>query len=408
MTSSQRVAVLTLQRLGDVLTAHRVTAGLAAQREVQHVELVHWDLTTQAAALLPGVSKHHALPHAALLQRREQSPLAAFAALRDHIERLRSRGFDRVVNVTSTPFACWLAPLLTRGEVVGPWMDDSGAYRTCHPALDYLNTWGVDPAVNVFAHQDLYTLAADVSLAPNAQLQTDEGVATFVQSRVLRVDEGPIALHLRSSAQEKDWREPLSVTGWRGLAAELGRRFKRPIVALGSPRQLEELSALSAATGAQVCAWPLRETAELLRRCRGLISVDTVSIHLAAQVGCPTIVLRQGSARGLAFVPGPRALLVDDARTHAGVGDLIHLTQRHILEDELRPRLARSLADRLQVRQGVIEAHGALGVAGPSWIPRSQESQRRDRIERETRARWMDAWRTRSTLRDTSTLAVGW
>lgn len=392
MATQERIAVLSLQRLGDVLTANRVTAGLRSSPSVAHVELVHWDVTHQAAALLPGVTALHSLPYAELRHRIQISPLSALAALRTRIQALRSREFDRVVNLSSTHFACMVAPLLTSGSVTGPMLDDHGTYCSSHPAIHYLNVWGVDPASNVFAHQDLYTLASGVPLVPPPDLPFDRDADQRVAASVERLEERPIALHVHSSAPEKDWREPASVTGWRGLAAELRRRFRVPLVVLGDPAHHDDLAAVAAGSGAQVCAWPLRQTAALLRRCRGLISVDTVTIHLAAQVGCPTIVLRQGSARGLAFVPGPRALLVDDARTTAGVGDLMYLTQRHLLQSELPSRIAHSLAQRLHVRHGSVGAFGYLGAEAPSWLPRNPRMQDRDRMENLWRERWHRAW----------------
>src|SRR5690606_37220127 len=209
--------------------------------------------------------------------------------------------------------------------VSGPTLDDRGVYCANHPAIDYLNAWGVDPGLNVFAHQDLYTLAAGIPLAPAAYLPADGSGERDLEQRVARLSERPIALHVRSSATEKDWRDVSSVAGWRGLGAELRRRLGVPLVVIGSPAHADEIGALAAETGAQACAWPLRETAALLRRCRGVVSVDTVTIHLAAQVGCPAIVLRQGSARGLAFIPGTNAVLVDDARETAGVDDIVQL-----------------------------------------------------------------------------------
>lgn len=392
MGIKQRVAVLSLQRLGDVLTANRVTAGLQRDPAVAEVELIHWDATESSAALLPGVTARHPLPYAELRERVATSPLAAFAALRERMRALQERGYDRVINLSSTRFACLLAPLLTTGLVWGPTLDDCGTYCANHPAIDYLNAWGVDPGLNVFAHQDLYTLAAGIPLAPAAYLPADSLAERDLEQRVTRLSDRPIALHVRSSATEKDWRDVRSIAGWRGLGAELQRTFGVPIVVLGSPTHADELGALAAETGAQLCAWPLRETAALLRHCRGIVSVDTVTIHLAAQVGCPSIVLRQGSARGMAFVPGTNAVLVDDARDTASVDDLVHLARHHFMGDGLPPLVARSLMERLDIRQGVLDTHGYLGAAAPPWLPETSSSRNRSHVEAQWRTRWHHLW----------------
>src|SRR5690606_13504146 len=106
---------------------------------------------------------------------------------------------------------------------------------------------------------------------------------------------------------------------------------------------------------------------------------------------------RQGSARGLAFVPGPRALLVDEARTTAGVGDLMYLAQRHFLQSELSPRMAHSLAQRLHVRHGRVDAFGYLGAQCPSWLPCAAPALDRARTENLWRERWHRAWQGDTT-----------
>jgi len=406
MVPSQRVAVLSMQRLGDVLTARRVTAGLAALPEVASVEVIHWDSTHAAASLLPGVTRLHSLPYGQLRALARQAPVTALAALRDHLRTARGAGFDRVVNVTSTRFSCLVAPWLANGAAMdGPVIDDTGAYSASHPAMHYLNDWGVVPESNVFVHQDLYTLAAGVALAAVAPLPPDRIVQPSVARDIPYLCEGPIAFHVRSSAADKDWRPTLDVNGWRGLAEELQRRCGVPIVLMGSDRDLPELCALAESCGAHVCVRPLSETAEVLRVCRGLISVDTVAIHLAAAVDCPTIVLRQGSARGLAFVPGPSALLVDEAREHASVADLVALARRHfrglLPDDGAAPELGRQLL----VRQAYVDAHGFLGARAPAWLPTSATERQRDENEAAARERWHRKWNT-----DSSTLSevVGW
>jgi hypothetical protein len=130
----ERIAILTLQRLGDVLPAARVTHGLAARRETASVEVIHWDATAQAAALLPGVAVRHPLAFGALRKRSRAQPIAAFRSLARDVDMIAQlRGFDTVVNLSSTRFSCWLAPALLAegGRVVGPSIDHLGRY--CGP-----------------------------------------------------------------------------------------------------------------------------------------------------------------------------------------------------------------------------------------------------------------------------------
>lgn len=388
------IAVLSLQRLGDVVTAARVTDAWSRRRDCERLELVHWDGTSGAAALLPGIARAHPLPRAALRARGRVHPLAAYAALEAIVDGIGRRRFDTVVNLSSTRFAGLLAPLLAAdpSRIHGPWIDDRAAYRSTHPAIDHLDAWGVDPDVNVFAHQDLYAAAARVRLSAYAGLPADPAADTIV-AHAEEATGGPIALHLHGSDAAKDWRPAESPEGWAGLARALQQRFGRRVLLLGSNAELPELERVAAASGADVVAWPLRHTAALLRHCCGLVSVDTVAIHLAAQVACPTIVLRQGPARGLAFVPGPGALLVDPGPDLAGVADVLRLADRHLFGLPIASSVAAAIAQRIRVREGCVDDDGWLGAQAPSWWPASAEQRSVEQLEQLWRTAWSHAFR---------------
>ena len=386
---SASIAVLSLQRLGDVVTAARVTDGWSQRKTTDAVELVHWDATASAAALLPGVTRTHALPRAALLARGRVHPLAAYAALDAIVEGIGRRRFDVVVNLSSTRFACLLAPLLASdpARVYGPWIDDAGRYQSTHPAIEHLNGWGIEPDVNVFAHQDLYAAAARVRMHGYAGLPADPAADTLV-AHAEESRDGPIALHLHGSDPAKDWRPADSLEGWAGLARALKQRFGKRVLLFGASAELPELERVAVASGADVVAWPLRHTAALLRRCCGLVSVDTVAIHLAAQVGCPTIVLRQGPARGLAFVPGGNALLVDPGPELATMRDVARLADRHFLGLPIPAEIGNEMARRIRVREGFVDDDGWLGARAPAWWPASAATRDVDHVEQLWRTAW--------------------
>jgi ADP-heptose:LPS heptosyltransferase len=374
----ERIAVLTLQRLGDVLTAARVTDALARRRSTASVEVVHFDATAQAAALLPGVTQRHALPFGGLRRLRRTHPVAALSALHERIAAITGdSGFDTVVNLTSTQFACWLAPaLLARGgKVRGPWIDARGQYIAEQPTLAYLNAWGSDPRLGVFAHQDLYAAAVPVRLGGFPGLRPADGRRT-----------GPIVVQVHGSERAKDWR---THADWTALVGELQARFARPCVLVGSPGEADALARIAAPSGARVCTSPLAACVDLLGEASGLVGVDTVSIHLAAAVHCPSVVLRQGTAGGYAFVPGPSALLVDAVREHATVADVVALCGEHFFSTTPSPAIAFAIASRVRVRQAVHDDQGWLGLRPPAWCPVDALDAEDDRCD----ARWRSLWR---------------
>lgn len=391
--SGLRVAVVSLQRLGDVLTGARVTDGLSRRRDVASVDLVHWDQTEQAAGLMPGVDVCHPLPYGALRARGRVHPLAALHALGAVVELLERR-YDLVVNLSSTRFACYIAPLLARDPtgIRGPFMDDDDGYCSTHPSGLHLNHWGVDPRINVFAHRDLYALAAGVRLLGLPTLPEDPSAQAQCDSSLDPRAPAPIALHIHASEPSKHWREQLGVHGWQGLIRRLRYEFNRDVVLLGAPSDAPELDHLAHLTGARVAAWSLRHTAELLRRCAGLVSVDTVTIHLAAAVGCKSIVLRQGSARGNAFLPGSQTMLLDAITAPATVEDVANVAAVHFFEETPIGHRLEAAARRIRLRRCDHESCGLLGAASPAWWPAPPEHRLDDMLAKTWRAAWHHSW----------------
>ncbi len=375
----ERIAVLALQRLGDVLTAARVTEALSRRASTASVEVIHWDATAQAAALLPGASVRHALPFGGLRRAARAHPLAPLRTLSRAIDSIvDARGFDRVINLSSTRFACWLAPALLApgGTVAGPSIDPLGRYAASTAAITYLNEWGVDPSLNVFAHQDLYAHAAGVRLAEFAGLRDGGGRRS-----------GPIVFHPFGSERAKDWR---TIDDWRALVGRLRATFGRPCVIMGAPFEADALADIARGTGATVATWPLSACVGLLDSATGLVSVDTVAIHLAALLGCPNVALRQGPARGLAFVAGTAELCVDAEHDMATIDEVVALAERHFTERPIPLPADPSWRLRLRIREGYRDHYGFLGLSTPSWCRADPDWKIDDTSDRQ----WRSLWRT--------------
>ncbi len=352
---------------------------------------MHWDKTEQAARLLPGVTRCHPLPYGDIKRRHRIHRLAAYATLAAHAEHIADDHYDHVVNLSSTRLACLVAPVLAprANTITGPCIDGQGNYVASHPAIAYLNDWGVDPELNVFAHQDLYATAAGVDLLGYSGLPVNAAAAeqaqAFLQTHGVATGARVIAVQLHASEAAKDWRDAFAVTGWRGLIGELRRRFGAHVLLLGAPHDEPLLEPVAAQSGGILATLPLGVTAELLRGCAGLVSVDTVAVHLAAQVHCPTVVLRDGPAQGSAFIPGLQATLVDEAR-QLGVSDVAALCGKVLFEEPLWQGAMQPLS-AASVWQ-VDRNNGYLLAQSPRWLAAPVRTLQLDRCRRS----WQDAW----------------
>jgi hypothetical protein len=377
-----------MQRLGDVLTAARVTDAWSRRRTTSMVEVIHWDATGQAAALLPGVSATWALPYNGLRKATRAHALAPLHRLYGELSTmLGDTSFDRVINLSSTRFACWLAPLLAApgAPIHGPSIDGTGRYHASAPAVAYLNEWGVDPDLDSFAHHDLYAMAAQVRLSGWAGLRDGGG------SR-----RGPIVLHPFGSERAKDWRTPAD---WRALVGQLGATFGLPVVIIGAPGEREVLDFIAQGTAAKVVTTPLSSCVELLSFATGLVSVDTVAIHLAAMVSCPAVVLRQGPARGSAFIAGTQSLCVDARSDAATAEEVVALAERQFADAPAPWAPTEAAVARLRIHEGHRDDGNALGLRTPAWCREVAPWSAEDRSDGAWRALW-HAWFTGAPLPD--------
>ena len=93
-------------------------------------------------------------------------------------------------------------------------------------------------------------------------------------------------IHRESNSFDKDWRPE----NWRGLAEWISSTLSLPIVEVGATKKTEP-SPLAGMAIDLVNRTPLLQTAEVIRRARFFIGVDSGPAHLANAVGAPGVVL---------------------------------------------------------------------------------------------------------------------
>ncbi len=93
--------------------------------------------------------------------------------------------------------------------------------------------------------------------------------------------------------------------------AGLAARLRRPVVVVGGPEDRAAAEAIAAALPGQVWVaagrFTLRESAALLRHAQALICNDSLPLHLASAVACPTVAIFGPTTPKFGFGPtGPR------------------------------------------------------------------------------------------------------
>lgn len=376
--------VLSLGTETDVWNAARITAAWGARRDVESVEVVGWDLTHDACALLPGASVVHDLPLSGLRIRAQRHPLAAAIALKGAIEGiLAGQSFDAVLNMTYGGLAGHLAPMFTRDPhcVVGPFVDETGQWRASHPAFEYLATWGIDPALNVFALQDVWSAGALVRTDEAGLIAPDPVADTLVEHGC---GAGPTPVLVAPTRASEAWLG----FGWEALVSSLAHSGGRPVMLVAPKGEEELVERISDRTGADVARWPLRHTAALIKRCGAVLTSDFGTAVLAARTGVRQVLLRPRGPIPLAALPGPHILTMSGAKrplhldavlTHAAW----YLLQQNGLESHLH-----SAGDGLAVHEIGYDNGGCLGASPVS----NAEADPAASTLKAWRQVWRDAW----------------
>lgn len=376
--------VLSLGTETDVWNAARITAAWGARRDVERVEVVGWDMTHDACALLPGASAVHDLPLSGLRTRSSRHPLAGAIALKGAIDGiLAGEPFDVVLNLTYGALAGHLAPLFTQDPhcVVGPFVDETGQWRASHPAFEYLATWGIDPALNVFALQDVWSAGALVRTDEAGLLDADPVADTLVEHGC---GGGPLPVLVAPTRASEGWLG----FGWEALVSSLAHAGGRPVMLVAPKGEEELVERISDRTGADVARWPLRHTAALIKRCGAVLTSDFGTAVLAARTGVRQVLLRPQGPIPLAALPGPHILTMSGATRPLHLDAVLTHAAWYLLQHNgMEPRL-QSAAQGLSIHEVGYDSGGCLGAAA---VSSGSDDATTDTLKA-WRQVWRDAW----------------
>lgn len=379
----KRVAVLSLGTETDVWNAARITAAWGARRDVERVEVIGWDITHDACTLLPGVTTVHELPLGGLRARAQQHPLAAAIALRAALDGILGGGrFDTVLNLTYGALAGHLAPLLALDPhaVVGPFVDETGQWRASHPAFEYLATWGIDPALNVFALQDVWSAGAHVRTDEAGLFAKDPVADTLVEHGC---GDGPTPLLIAPTTASEAW---LGFP-WESLVSTFAHLSTRPVMLLAPKGEEALVERIAARTGADVARWPLRHTAALIRRCGALLTADFGTAVFAARTGVRQLLLRAAGPIATASLPGPHIVSMSSESRPLDLDAVLTVGAWHLLQRQTPEPTLDAAGEGLAVHEIGYDNTGCLSasrIASRFALPCN--------TLRAWRRMWRDAW----------------
>ncbi len=291
---SQRIAVLRLDHLGDLLHAFPALKALRQSLPKAHIDLLVGPWGKEIAELCPFVDR--VLVCDAPWFQRPQRVAWPWAAIQALAETLRRGDYDLGLELRGDlrhHLALWLAGVPHRaGQAV-----TAGRFLLTHPARYRPGLHEVEQNLSLLEQSglDLKKSAKDVSgLLKIPAFAVNESAKV---SRALNLRSGFVAIQAACGTPAKRWMPE----HWAALIAGLPKGL--PLVLLGSESEREEMLAIAGRLGSgtpvKVAAGllTLSGLAAFLKKAKLLISVDSGPAHLAATLGTPVLALYSATNR---------------------------------------------------------------------------------------------------------------
>lgn len=298
----KEVLIMNLTRMGDLVQTTPVMAGLKERYPGVRITLFVNSLFAAVCRLIPladRVIEFDMAAQAGMLRDGQTSLVACYRTLESVLSQVNTVEYDLVLNFTHSNESAVLASLVRGKEVRGITAGAEGERVIRHPWQRYFFQVVSSRTYNPFHLSDIYIRAAGVAprsrgyvLVPPEEAR--ERVGAMLREAGAAEDEPLVAFQLGASHPLKQWPASSFAKAANILSATAG---VRPVL-IGAAEEIplgEEFERRFAGRAANLIGrTSLGDLAELLRRCRLLVSNDTGPLHFATAVGVPVIDISLG------------------------------------------------------------------------------------------------------------------
>ena len=309
-----KVLLVNITRLGDMLQATPTIAGMKAENEQCRVTVLVEKQFEAVCHIIPNIDEIISIDLGMTvrsLAREQDGIVDAFEYVDEFVRDLRQRQFDYCLNMSSSGYTALLLSLLNIGRN-GGWTADDEGYRMIE------SDWARLFASSVF-HQnrqynslnlvDIFRCSADIEQHPNQLLIKVLPESITYAEGLIRdaafTNSGPlIAIQAGASQAKRQWSPAKFVRLIQLLLAEQQAR----VVLIGSKKELpiiEQIKANCPSENVAILAGKtdIPQLSAVLKLSQILITGDTGPMHMSVAVGTPVIAMFLASAYG--FETGP-------------------------------------------------------------------------------------------------------
>lgn len=310
----QKILLVNITRLGDMLQATPTIAGMKAENPECHITVLVEKQFESVCHIIPNIDEIVAIDLTYVvrcLAREREGVIEAYEYLHKFVEDLNTRGFDYSLNMSSSAYTALLLNLLGIKNR-GGWTADEEGYRIIE------SDWAKLFATSVF-HQnrqlnslnlvDVFRCSADVDQHPRNLLINVEPEARVFAEELLKeakfTNSGPLILLQAGASQAKrQWMPERFVR----LIEILLERLHARVVMVGTKKELSIIDPIKAhfpSENVYVAAGKtsIPQLVALLEMGDILITGDTGPMHISVAVDTPVVSMFLASAYG--FETGP-------------------------------------------------------------------------------------------------------
>ncbi len=300
-----KILILQLARFGDIYSTWPAFNALKRKYPTSEVHLLVRSRFQDATIGLFSVDRVHTLETAKILEPciELSNVQEALTHLGNFVGSLRSEKFDKIINLSFSPFSSYLTSLLTEEttSVVGYHRHSDG-----HLALT--DTWSSYFYAQVGVEKPNRIHLADIfSQMVGADLQESDWTAPPISEFAFteKVIEKYVVVHLGASQKNKTY----STDQWLSALGEILNHWNGSMVLVGSADEQKISKEIENKFEKRIISLvgktKISDLFSIIKHAELLIGADSAPIHIASLVGCVTLNLSCASVN--LWETGPRA-----------------------------------------------------------------------------------------------------
>ncbi|QPJ66025.1 MAG: glycosyltransferase family 9 protein [Candidatus Nitrohelix vancouverensis] len=289
----ESILVLTLTRIGDLVQATPLIAGLRKKYpEAKITQVVSSDFA-EFAERIPHVDETIVFDLRQFKEKQEGTLwVNVYRYLENFMDSLKGRGFDLMVNLSHSKLSAFMNLYLDMKEFIGFACNETGDRMSRHPWMQYFGIEPFNRAYNPFNLVEIFTRSGDVDPGSEAiqilpQADDEASIQNLLEEHSIQEGELLIGVQAGSSIEGRRWPTRYFAELIDRLSSEMNARVL--LFGVASESSLAKDIIDTVANKEKVVdltgRTKINQLVAMLGKCRYLVTNDTGTMHIAAALG---------------------------------------------------------------------------------------------------------------------------